>query len=359
MAPEMRPARPVAKTAEVYGGVFNLMTFHRARQSAQESQPRGPRDGRPDDAAPGDRDRRSQESGYAYLFALLAIIVVTLASTTAMQNMLTAGRRQREEDMIWRGNQIVRAVRLYYHTTGRYPTSLEDLQGGIGAGEIHVLRSVAYRNPTNASDGTWRFIYTNAAGQIIGSVRYASLQQMALMDQNGGQPPVAAQAGQIGVAASSLATPSTDQTGQSQGSQAAQTPGQTGITATGAAIGPVAAAAQIQPTGPVTGQVLGAFLDGVAGTADTPSVKVYKGGKTYLQWEFIWNPLEDQAAALAQGLGQGQAALPGQPGVPVAPGAGAAPGASPFGFGGLGGAGATGGAPAPAPAPAPQNPPAQ
>ena len=270
--------------------------------------------------APVGRRRRSQESGYAYLFALLAIIAVLLASTTAMQNLLTSGRRQREEDMIWRGNQIVRAVRLYYHTTGKYPTSLEDLQNGIGAGDIHVLRAAALKDPTNKTDGTWRFIYTNAAGQIIGSVRYATLQQMALMDQNGGQMPVTPPGAQIGVSAASMAS-------ASAGNQAAQMPGQPagapGLATMSSGAG--AAVTSLQPTGPVTGQMLGAFLDGVAGTEDTPSVKVYKGAKTYLQFEFIWNPLEDQAAAIAQGLNTNPSAAPGQPGVPVAPGPGNAP----------------------------------
>jgi type II secretory pathway pseudopilin PulG len=318
------------------------MNFQRARQVVRGFHPRRVRHRRPNGPPLSDRRRGSQESGYAYLFALLAIIIVTLASTAAMQNMLTSGRRQREDDMLWRGNQVVRAVRLYYHITGRYPTSLDDFQNGVGASEIHVLRTVAYKDPTNTTDGTWRFIYTNAAGQIIGSVRYATLAQMVLMDQNHGLLPVSTQEGQAGVPASSLASPPAGPAGAD--SQASP---QTAQTVTS---GPGAAATLLQPTGPVTGQVLGAFLDGVAGTSDTPSVKVYKGGKTYLQWEFIWNPLEDQAAALAQGLGQGQALIPGQPGVPVAPGAGGAA-EGPFVIGAAGGTSAT-----PPPMPAPQNP---
>src|SRR6185437_11796762 len=45
------------------------------------------------------------------------------------------------------------------------------------------------KDPMNNQDGAWRFIYTNASGAIIGSVKYGSLQQMALMDMNGGQMP--------------------------------------------------------------------------------------------------------------------------------------------------------------------------
>jgi hypothetical protein len=68
--------------------------------------------------------------------------------------------------------------------------------------------------------------------------------------------------------------------------------------------------ALLKPTGPVDGPVLGGFLTGVAGTPDTPSQRVYHGGKKYINWEFIWNPLEDAAAAMQQSGGAG-GGLPG------------------------------------------------
>jgi hypothetical protein len=80
--------------------------------------------------------------------------------------------------------------------------------------------------------------------------------------------------------------------------------------------------------------VIGAFLTGVGGGTklDAPSFRVYNGGKKYQDWEFIWNPLEDQARAVQQGLSN-----PGvQIGVPAGGvGNGAAnPVGSPPGFGG-------------------------
>jgi hypothetical protein len=75
--------------------------------------------------------------------------------------------------------------------------------------------------------------------------------------------------------------------------------------------------------------VLGAFITGVASKVDQPSIRVYKGGKKYLDWEFIWNPLEDQARAVQNGLSQAQGSQqqqPGQPGLPIGPINGAAPG---------------------------------
>ena len=146
------------------------------------------------------------ERGFAYLMALFMILAVVVASQVAVQSLLTSGRREREEDMIWRGKQYTRAIRLYYRKAGHYPKDLEDLQKGLP--ELHFLRSAAYKDPMSTTDGEWGFIYVNPAGQIIGSSRYASLQQMALMDLNGGKLPTTAIQG--AVPASSLASPAPD-----------------------------------------------------------------------------------------------------------------------------------------------------
>lgn len=316
------------------------------------------------------RRHRSQEGGFAFLLALGLIVFVVAMSLIWLEQGATQHRRQVEEEAIWRGNQYARAIRLYFHKTGHYPQDLEALQKGVP--DLHFLRQ-AYKDPTNQADGSWRFIYINAAGQIIGSTKYANLQQMALMDANGGQlPTIPGAPGQLGVPASSLGdannnlnsqpgqTPSsgtgTDTSSQigsgitgnpqtSDGGQSPQPPDgqnpqspngqnpqnpqgsqnptagpngqnpfgnqnplsplQTGQLGQGGAVTPasLAAMAQLKPTGPVDGPVLGAFLTGVASKRDAPSLKVYHGGKKYINWEFIWNPLEDQAAAMQQQAG--------------------------------------------------------
>jgi hypothetical protein len=317
------------------------------------------------------RRGRSQEGGFAFLLALGLIVFVVAMSLVWLEQGATQHRRLVEEEAIWRGNQYARAVRLYFHKTGHYPQTLDDLEKGLP--DLHFLRQ-AYKDPTNQADGSWRFIYVNAAGQIIGSTKYANLQQMALLDANGGQlPTIPGAPGQIGVPAASLGdsnnnlnsqpsqpslgggtgsdtsnqlgigttgNPQTPDGGQSpqppdaqnpqspngqnpqnpqgsqnptagpigqnpQGNQNPLSPLQTGQLGQGGAVTPasLAAMAQLKPTGPVDGPVLGAFLTGVASKQDAPSLKVYHGGKKYINWEFIWNPLEDQAAAMQQQLG--------------------------------------------------------
>jgi len=256
------------------------------------------------------RPGRSTESGYALLMALIMIMSVIIGSQVALQDMKTQGRREREDEMIWRGNQWVRAIRIFYHKKGYYPRTAKDLKEGFPG--VHFLRLAAYNDPTNAdtNDDSWRFIYTNAGGQLIGSVRYANLQQMALMDQNGGKLP-AVQAGALpGVSASSMASSTIGLSSATGGANSPGTANATSSLTTAQTPNPLA---QLKPTGPVDGPVLGGFLTGVAGRANRDSVKVYHGGKKYKEWEFIWNPIEDQAQALQQGLGNpGQATIPGQ-----------------------------------------------
>ena len=332
--------------------------------------------------------RRSQESGFAFLLALVAILVMVALTATVLEIGATQNRRAHEEETIWRGQQYVRAIRLYYHKTGKYPQTIDDLSKGLP--ELHFLRQ-PYKNPMDPGEGAWRFIYVNQAGQIIGSTKFANLQQMALIDLNGGVMPGAQQVpGQPGVPVSSLsnsgsnsdssqgqnpsndngtngsndgsngtalpgssapnspngqppqsqgpAQPGTGQpppTGQSPqsgqnpssgfgsagGILGGQAPGLTGSTSlqSGALSQTnVAALAALKPTGPVDGPVLGAFLTGVACTGDAKSVKAYHGGKKYVEWEFIWNPLEDAAAAQQQQASSGQGGILG--GVPAGAG---------------------------------------
>jgi hypothetical protein len=298
----------------------------------------------------GKQTPRCGESGYAYIMALFMVLTVIVGSQIALRNLVTENRSQREGEMIWRGNQYARAIRSYYRKTGHYPQSQDDLLTGVP--DLHFLRAEAVKDPMNKQDGAWRFIYTNASGAIIGSVKYGSLQQMALMDMNGGQMPGTQPAtgansngqssssdnsaststafGTTSVSPSISASSPTSSSASggfslSPTSTGANAPTATGTTVLGPLGQPVTGAmAGPQPTGPVEGPVFGGQLIGVGSTVDSASIKVYKGGKKYNQWEFIWNPIEEQAMAMQQGLVSGAGA--GQPGggipglgLPIAP----------------------------------------
>jgi hypothetical protein len=279
---------------------------------------------------------RRAESGFAYLLAMMMVVAVIIASSVALEKGIAQARRQREALAIWRGEQYVRAIRLYYKKTQHYPQTVEDLQKGNL--NIHFLRPEAFKNPMNKQDGSWRLIYVNPAGQIIGSVRYANLQQMALIVLNNGQMPTIP-TGQPGaattpgapVAPTSPAPPNNTagnggDTSQSpepnSGDQQPEPPpadpqGALPQTPQGLPPNAMNSLLTMKPTGPVSGPVVGGFLTGVALTPDKPSQRVYQGGKKYIQWEFIWNPMVDQARAVqAGGSGAATGSIGGAAGTP-------------------------------------------
>lgn len=265
---------------------------------------------------------RRSDSGYAYLMALFMVLTLVITSQVVLRNMVTEARSRRDEDMIWRGNQYIRAIRMYYRKTGHYPQKEEDLVKGVP--NLHFLRAEAMKDPMNKNDdGEWGFIYTNAAGQIFGSSKYGSLQEMVIMDMNGGKMPGTPQdangmgsSGQNSSASSSSSGTSSAAPGVASDTPAGQTPSTGGLPAFGQA----GAGVFPKPTGPVDNPIIGGQLSGVVSKADGTPVRVYKGGKTYKEWEFIWNPLEEQARAVQQGLGGTQQPVGAIPGLPIGPG---------------------------------------
>lgn len=292
------------------------------------------------------------ETGYAVLLAIFMVATMVLLAAAATPNILTQGRRLREQEAIWRGNQYVRAIRLYYQKNGKYPSNLEDLTKANAAG-VHFLRK-AYKEPMNTSDGSWRLIYVTPAGQLIGSVHYHNLQEMAVASAFAGQLPgsVAGLASQLfGQVNSGLNAGtqlgsqlgSSSQPGGQTGQQNGLQPGQSGQPGFGGQNpqNSLASSTQPAPLEAVDSPVFGGSVIGVASKVKQPSIMVYEGGKTYLDWEFIWNPLMNGNG------GAGQIAVPGL-NVPGQPSAAPNPAAVP------GGANGTNSAPGSPPA-GPQN----
>lgn len=111
---------------------------------------------------------KRSRNGYALLLVVFFVTLLMIAVGVAAPNIIVQGRREKEKEMIWRGKQYVRAIRLYYQKTGRYPAQLEDLYKPKTG--IRVMRQ-AYKDPLNTVDGSWRLIYVAPNGQLIGSLK--------------------------------------------------------------------------------------------------------------------------------------------------------------------------------------------
>jgi len=272
--------------------------------------------------------RGKAEAGYAVLLAIFLVATMLLLASAATPNILTQGRRLREQEAIWRGNQYVRAIRLYFQKSGKYPASLEDLTKANAAG-VHFLRK-SYKEPMNSSDGSWRLIYVTPNGQLVGSVHFHTLQEMAVAAAFAGQLPgsVAGLASQLfgqinpnlnggsPLGTTGLSTQNSQQSGLQPGQSGAPQPGLGGQNST-------VSSTQPAPLQSVDSPVFGGSVIGVASKVKQPSIMVYQGGKTYFEWEFIWNPLMNANGAPGQ-----QSAIPGLS-APAQPGAAPNPAALP------------------------------
>ena len=251
------------------------------------------------------------ERGYALLFVIFLVATLMTFAVIGSLSLKTEGQREKEDELAWRGNQYVRAIRFFYKKNGRFPKTMDELTA-YHTDQPNFLRK-AFKDPMNKADGSWRLIYVLPNGQLQGSVMHTQLQ---------GAMPIA---GPLGGNLPSGGTPTIGTggtTGQSPtfGSGSQQPPSTTQTGATGQS-------SQSTSDSPV----FGGSIIGVASKIKTPSMRVYKLGKTYYEWEFIWDPTAN-TGGMPAGLqpmpttptGPNQPTGPGQP--PGSPGAPRGPG---------------------------------
>lgn len=151
---------------------------------------------------------RRSEAGYTLVALLAMMTVLALFAMAAAPSIQQQGQREREQEAIFRGEQVADAIAAYYRyrvNAGRaqgvqaLPTSMDQLLEGIpipgGSKNRQILRASAARDPLTI-EGEWRFILprTDAlidfqqsimfySGNILPPVRdpqIAQLQQFAV-----------------------------------------------------------------------------------------------------------------------------------------------------------------------------------
>jgi len=255
-----------------------------------------------------------------------------LATISVAPNILTEGRREKEKEMIWRGKQYARGVKMYYRKTGKFPTSMDDLVKPK-LGSLRFMRQ-AYKDPMNAKDGDWRLIYVGPTGQLIGSLKPAQTIQISGIAGGVGTVP-GTPAAQLGAQSAGQGQGFGQGFGQGLGQAAGQvfgntganssasaanglgqqnTPGQpnagappntsnttgnpaagTDSTSTDASGNPTSASdaanEALLASDPAT--VIGGNIIGVGSKINHSSIVVYDKAKNYKQFEFIWDPSKD------------------------------------------------------------------
>lgn len=283
---------------------------------------------------------RKDEAGYLLIGVLFLVALVLVALAVAAPRVVEDLRRDREQELVHRGMQYARAVRLYYRKFGRYPASLEQLEK---TNEIRFLRK-RYADPITGK-AEWRMIRFGES-----KVKSTGLFGQPLPGSSPGAPGAAPTSASPGGVNAGLATgsPLDSNLGSSQGLSGPGSPGALGSGGSGFNNGPPGGfslgGGSNSPGGlnsinaATTNQTFGgAGIVGVSSTSDRESIREYHKQKHYNDWEFTYDPRQDLNGVAGQnGTGVQQQPQNTSPFSPSGPGFG---GPSPGNPGGPGGPG--------------------
>jgi len=106
---------------------------------------------------------------------LVALAVMAVLMSAALPVWKHDARRAKEAELVWRGQQYVRAIRLFNARTGALPPSIDALVSG------HYLRK-AYKDPITNED----FQLINAGGTMPGQTAGPGSGTVGSISQPGG-----------------------------------------------------------------------------------------------------------------------------------------------------------------------------
>lgn len=255
---------------------------------------------------------RSRQQGYVLIVMLLFLALMVIGLTAVAPAMATRVRREREIELIHRGKQYARAIRLFYRKFGRYPVRMEELEK---TNNIRFLRK-RYKDPMTAS-GDWRLIHYGEAQLTLPGA--APLLPGATTP---GSPTTPASSGTASVGGTSSPFANTFSSGSpsSSGQTSTTTPGPTGTGQAGTTAGASADSSQSGQAGQSGGQpgtpasqlssplgggpqFGGGPVVGVASTSKKQSIKELNKKNHYNDWEFVYDPTLDMTMAGALGGG--------------------------------------------------------
>ena len=281
------------------------------------------------------RGERHGERGYVMLLLLLMVAVMLIGMAVIVPSVAFDIKRDREEEMIHRGVQYSRAIRLYYRKFGRYPAKIEDLEN---TNQIRFLRK-RYTDPITRKD--FKLLHYGEAKLSLNALGGGAIPGASTLGANGALVNASSAStfgssnntfgsnsafgGNSGFGASSNSAfgqssqPTSNQTTTgatgSDNSQTAASAGGTDQTAAGNTTG--------NSGDKLSGTTFGgAPIVGVASLSKDPTIREFNNKKKYNEWQFVYDPTFDRGFLITtpyqpslQGLAmQGTTNLNGQNG---------------------------------------------
>jgi type II secretory pathway pseudopilin PulG len=244
------------------------------------------------------RRRKPSEEGYMLVTVMFILAILMISLTVAAPVIKKEIQRDREVELMHRGKQYARAVKLYYKQFGGYPPNVDAL---IKTNNVRFLRK-KYIDLTTGRD-EWKVIIVGqqktppmgffgqplgaaggmGAGGITGATPFGSSSGSSTPGF-GGSSSSGSMFGSSGLGSSSTSP------GSGFGGSTISGGGTPGSTTD-----PSGTSGSTSSTG-LSGQTFGgAPIIGFSPNGDKESILVYRLKDHYNEWEFLYNPLEDRA----------------------------------------------------------------
>jgi type II secretory pathway pseudopilin PulG len=107
------------------------------------------------------RNSKSPEAGYTLVVFVMIVAVMAILMAVAVEVVSFQAQREREAELIFRGQQYVEGIRLYKQKYGRNPMRMKELWEA----DPRVLRQ-KWKDPITDSD-TWGLIFLGQEGREL------------------------------------------------------------------------------------------------------------------------------------------------------------------------------------------------
>ncbi len=212
------------------------------------------------------RSKTAKQRGYVLVAVMLLMTLMLLTLSIELPRIGQQIRREKEEELIHRGNEYRMAIRRFYRKNARYPLTLDDLEK---ANNIRYLRK-RYKDPFTGKDD-WRLLHV---GEVV-------------LNVTGGSSTLGSGPGTSGIGTSGIGTPNPGATpgGTAPGgtNPSAQPGGQPG--GIGQPVSSMGGSSPLSTGGPIIG---------VASTKKDVGIKEIDQKEHYNEWLFYYDVRQDQ-----------------------------------------------------------------
>jgi len=245
----------------------------------------------------------NRSRGYILITLMLFMTLLAMAAVAVLPEIVQQIKRDREEEMIHRGTEYMRAIKKYYKKFGRYPSRLEELEN---SNQLRFLRK-RYKDPLAKGDQDFKLVRVgdpalNSLG--FGSVGLGPGAPQGTtpgLGQGRGSNPGFVGAPGGGVRPAGPEDANASQVTGLPGQQGSGTPIPTGSDAASPDTKVVTKSdssssdSEPAPGGQVFG---GGPILGVASTSKAQTIREFDKKNHYNDWVFIYDPNSDRSGLL-------------------------------------------------------------